>query len=56
MSYIDEIMMAHSKTDYPIPGPGAHFNDEKTMKKFDETKKSLFAVRKRVFKSKTSLP
>ena len=35
-TFIDQIIVQNSKKSYPMPGPGAHFNDKKAAQLFDE--------------------
>lgn len=60
-TYIDDIIRKNSKKNYPLPGPGDHFLDEKLASKFfkdgngffvqqrDDKKKSNFGTEKRKF-------
>lgn len=54
-SYIDHIIIKHSKKDYPLPGPGAHFNDAVTMKRIDEENRDLFTTQKKTEKTKSKM-
>lgn len=69
-TYIDDIIHLHSKKNYPRPGPGDHFLDEKLASKFykegngffvakrDDKKKTNFGTEQRKFplKSDPSFP
>lgn len=46
-TFIDDIILKHSKKNYPLPGPGAHFLDEKLAKRWHSNKKDLFNAPRR---------
>lgn len=43
-TYIDDIISKHTKKNYPLPGPGSYFLDEKLVKKYHSKNKQLFKV------------
>jgi hypothetical protein len=56
-SYIDLIIQENSKKDYPLPGPGAHFLDPKTVKKLvPEEHQEIFQRKQQEFAQKTVWP
>jgi len=54
-SYIDHIVMKHTKKDYPLPGPADHFHDAQTMKKIPEENRDIFVVPKKDQKAKSRM-
>lgn len=56
-SYIDHIIINNTREGYPLPGPGSHFHDKKTLKKyFDEDERELIATQERKGTKKPRLP
>ena len=43
-TYIDDIIQRHTKKNYPLPGPGSHFLDEKLVKRWHSKKKQIFKI------------
>lgn len=57
-SYIDHVIINNTREHYPLPGPGAHFHDKKTVRKMVDEENRDLIVMKQIdgTKAKTKLP
>ena len=53
-TFIDDIILKNTKKNYPLPGPGSHFLDDKLAKKWHSKKRDLFNIPKKIGNGKSN--
>ena len=55
-TYIDDIIKKNTKKNYPIPGPGVHFLDNKLIDRWHSKDKDIFKMPAKQTKKDHNLP
>ena len=55
-TYIDDIIKKNTNKNYPIPGPGVHFLDERLIRRWHSKDKDIFKMPIKTSEQKQNLP